>query len=99
MSVAETSRTALQSMEPHLDRLELLVISTIIKHGPMTCDRCEEITGLAHQTISARFNALAKPTRKLIEDSGEKRKTRSGRPAVVWRIPQKPQVEEQQSFI
>jgi predicted ArsR family transcriptional regulator len=77
----QTSEEALASLEPHLDRLEKIVLSQIDQH-PMTCDEVESQTGLSHQTASARIRALAQ--RELINATDERRKTRSGRKAIVW---------------
>lgn len=48
----------------------------------MTCDEVEIVTGLKHQTASARIRELA--LKGLIKDSGKRRLTRSGRKAVVY---------------
>lgn len=50
-----------------------------------TCDEVEEVTGLRHQTASARVNELM--TKGVIWDTGVRRKTRSGRNAAVWMVP------------
>lgn len=57
-------------------------IYQLISDKPKTCDEIEMITGLSHQTASARVNDLKKAYR--IHDSGERRKTRSNRNATVW---------------
>lgn len=73
-------------MEPHIGRLELIVRKTIELRGikGATCDEIEHLLALSHQTTSARCRRLAVLGR--IVDSGERRKTRSGRNAVVWRV-------------
>jgi hypothetical protein len=48
----------------------------------LTCDEVEQRLSMTHQTASARVHELAKL--EAIVDSGRKRKTRSGRGAVVW---------------
>ena len=55
----------------------------VVTRQPRTCDAVEVITGLSHQTVSARLRGLV--LRGQIEDSGSKARTRSGRWAVVWR--------------
>ena len=54
------------------------------EHGDdgFTCDEVERALDRTHQSISARINEL-RDTGWII-DSGERRKTRSGRNAVVW---------------
>lgn len=47
-----------------------------------TCDEVEQWMGVRYQTASARINELHRA--ELIVDSGERRKTRSGRTAKVW---------------
>lgn len=49
-----------------------------------TCDEIEAFTGLKHQTASARVNDLVKAG--LLVDSGERRPTRSNRPARVLKL-------------
>lgn len=66
-----------------LSRLEARVLAVVMKH-PRTCDAVEQITGLSHQTVSARLRGLV--LRDQIENSGQKARTRSGRWAVVWRV-------------
>lgn len=48
----------------------------------MTCDDVEIATGGLHQTISARICYLR--DRGCIADSGKRRRTRTGRKAIVW---------------
>ncbi len=47
-----------------------------------TCQEVELKSGWPHQSVSARICELRK--QKLIVDSGMKRKTLSGRNAIVW---------------
>lgn len=56
--------------------------STSGKLVGVTSDEAEAELELSHQTCSARFNELR--NRGLIVDSGERRKTRSGRNAAVY---------------
>jgi predicted transcriptional regulator len=79
-----TSNYAALTMEPHLERLEALCRDAITGAlAGLTCDELEQETGLAHQTASARVNALWRDG--LIQRTAEKRKTRSGRFAFVYR--------------
>lgn len=85
-----TSKEAARSMDDQLPRLERVVLLAIRSRGKngLTCDEAEQYTELPHTTCSARINALAKPERRLIVKSGEKRKTRSGRRADVYVTPE-----------
>lgn len=67
--------------DEELARLEQRVYETL--QTPRTCDEVEVLTGLAHQTASARIRGLV--LRRQIINSGEKRITRHNRRAVVWR--------------
>jgi hypothetical protein len=73
--------------KPYLSDKQQQVYDLILLAGwtGMTCDAVEEKTGLTHQCCSARINELEnfKPE-PLIEDRGIRRKTRSGRTAVVY---------------
>lgn len=78
-----TSRIARESIAPVLSTIKQLVLDTIRKSpNGLNCDECEAITGLKHQTCSARFRDLK--DMGLIVKTGERRNTRSGRPADVW---------------
>jgi hypothetical protein len=79
--IQETSREAwerIQSVAPNLRE----AVYQIIKRVPMTTDEIEALTDLRHQTASARVNDLMKM--RMVFDSGDRRKTRSGRNAIVW---------------
>jgi len=54
----------------------------------MTCDETVEITDALHQTISPRFYELHTSGR--IIDSGQRRKTRRGRNAIVYVVATRP---------
>lgn len=56
------------------------VISTI--PGGLTTDQVQQRMRETHQTVSPRITELR--DRGLIKDSGRRRKTRSGRAAIVW---------------
>ncbi len=78
-----TSREAALSIVPHRQALALRVFTFIQQSGidGMTCDEVEMLSGLSHQTASARINELAK-IRAIVP--GGRRQTRSGRQAMVW---------------
>ena len=81
---SDRSKAAAESIEKDTNRLRRLVYEEIKEAGSsgMTCDEVEARLDLKHQTVSARMRELAIAGR--IIDSELKRKTRSGRAAVVW---------------
>jgi len=64
------------------------VMLNLISQRPRTCDEIVTL-GFAHQSASAAINWLMR--RGNIVPSGEKRKTRMGRSAIVWRHEENPQ--------
>lgn len=80
---ATSAAAAATIRDTELGRLEARVLAVVTK-CPRTCDAIETVTGLSHQTVSARLRGLV--LRDQIEDSGKKARTRSGRWAVVWRV-------------
>lgn len=82
-SGGETSREAARSIRSALPRLEAMVLSALSGCSGMTAHEMETATGLAGNTVRPRLVGLRE--RGLIEDTGERRVTPSGRKAVVWR--------------
>jgi hypothetical protein len=80
----ETSRAAALEIEPQLSRLRSLVLGAVRSCGPhgSTCDELEVRLGIAGNTVRPRLWELRRFG--LIEDSGLRRLTRSGRRAVCW---------------
>lgn len=78
-----TSFAAAKSVEKDVSRIAKRVFDAL-KRDPRACFEIEEDLDLSHQTASARITQLRKDG--LIEDSGEKRRTRSMRQAIVWRV-------------
>jgi hypothetical protein len=81
---SDTSEAAAASVEEALNRLEGQVLTCLKGRGDSgaTDDEIEQLTGMAHQTASARRRTLV--LKGLVKDSGQRRKTRSGRSAAVW---------------
>lgn len=81
---SDTSEEAAESMAEHAPGLEAKVLAAIVVFGMAgaTTDELEAALKMTHQTCSARVNGLAE--RGAIADSGERRKTRSGRRATVY---------------
>jgi len=75
------------SMNTHVGRLARQCfdeIGTVYRNGGvgLTVDQLEQVMHGKHQTISARVNELR--NKGWLADTGIKRPTRSGRPAIVW---------------
>lgn len=81
---ADTSAAAFQSTTTVSRALARNVVFSQIYAFPcgMTCDAVEAASGMSHQTCSARITELV--TEGRIRDTGERRKTRSGRAARVY---------------
>ncbi|WP_298962490.1 hypothetical protein [uncultured Methylobacterium sp.] len=83
--LSSTSKEAAGSMKPRAAALRQLVLDTIRSHRDgLTCDEVEALTGLRHQTASARICELRDVN--VIVATGDKRPTRSGRNAAVYRV-------------
>lgn len=80
--------TSLQAHRSQKDKAptDCMVVYNRLRKYPRgaTCDRLEQALGMSHQTTSARLNDLAR--RGKIVDSGRREKTRTGRPAICWKI-------------
>lgn len=79
-----TSRAAAVSVADDLNRLERAVLDRLESAGMAghTDDELEVLTGMSHQTVSARRRTLV--LKNMVMDSGKQRPTRSGRKAVAW---------------
>ncbi len=78
----QTSIEAFDSIQGYVPTLNQRVFKIIKDNQGMTCDEIEVILGIRHQTISSRITHLSKIG--VIVDSAQRRKTRSGRNAIVW---------------
>lgn len=83
---SDTSKQAAASIEPHLARLERIVFEVVARAGAvgLTAQEIEETHGIPGNTVRPRLVALCR--KGMVRDSGERRNTRSGRRAVVWKI-------------
>jgi hypothetical protein len=81
---SDTSKDAGASMLGQAPVLRARVLALIAAAGASghTCDEIEQLMRMRHQTASARICELR--DRNQVRDSGLRRKTRSGRRAVVW---------------
>jgi len=81
---ADTSELAYAETPARVrSKLRYKVLSTIKARGNATCDEIESLLDLSHQSCSARVTELKRDG--LIEDTGEKRLTRQGRKARVYK--------------
>ena len=81
---SDTSKAAAESIKEHLSRLEYAVLDAIRHSGQsgMNCWEVEKATNISRACSSARLNGLC--GKGLIFDSGIRRKTDTGRNAVVY---------------
>ena len=78
----ETSRDAYQSVD--VTHLRGKVLAMLKRLQGATCDEAQIVLSLTHQSCSPCFTWLSKDGQ--IYDSGQRRVTRSGRKAIVWRV-------------
>lgn len=83
-SVRDTSMKAGEDIRRPAPGLREIVLTQIRISGMfgITCDEIEQQLGMKHQTVSARIRELVQKDK--IEDTGMRRKTRSGSKAIVW---------------
>lgn len=88
----ETSRDAAESIKPHLNALCLKVLAAV-QQAPdgHTCEELEHLTGMKHQTCSARLNDLANCQPPLVtfdcntpDGKPRRRRNTSGRTARIY---------------
>jgi hypothetical protein len=94
---SDTSQAAAESIAETVTGKRLTVLNAVKAHplSGLTCDELQSITGFLHQTCSARVTELK--LANLIFDTGTRRKTRTGRSAVVWTAV-RPDVPKVQAF-
>ncbi len=85
---SETSREAAEKIEPVKYTMQdrIVVFASGAQSTGVTVDEVERFLGMLHQSAGARVRELVLAG-KLV-DSEQTRKTRSGRNAVVWCLPQ-----------
>ena len=79
-----TSREAWRSFLPDSAKLDRLIMKSLEDLGEVTCQRIEGYIDRDHQAVSGNLRHLVE--KNLVEDSGRRGKTRSGRSAILWRI-------------
>jgi hypothetical protein len=87
----DTSREAAEAIKGDLGRLQRLVLKTVAEAPDgLTCKEVEQITGLSHQTASARLNELANCQPPFVEhrmeEGGERYRRRATGPRSSGRI-------------
>jgi predicted transcriptional regulator len=97
MLIQQTSRDAYESVnrgnipirQQILDKFHVKSSTGCYYSVHRTCDELEYKLGAKHQTVSAAIRSLVKEG--VLQDSGFKRKTRSGRSAICWELVDVPQ--------
>lgn len=78
----ETSRKAADRALPKTGTKRHEIWLLIQKHGGLTADEINEITGISPNTINPTIRGLVLDG--WLEDCGERRNTRTGNEAIVW---------------
>jgi len=86
LTASDTRLAAHRRIAPHKSRLCQVVLDafTVYRAEGLTTQQAEGVTGLEHSTASARVVELV--AAGLLYDSGTRRKTRSGRSAIVYKV-------------
>ncbi len=84
MLIQQTSIDAYESVNRGNNSMKDKVYDLITMTGVIHCEGVEIILDERHQSISASIRHLVKEG--LVEDSGLKTKTSSGRKAILWQI-------------
>ena len=83
MLIQQTSRAAYESVGRGCNSLHDRLLESLVDEN-YTCDELEVLLDAKHQSISARIRQGVLDGD--IEDSGERRPTRSNRQAIVWAL-------------
>jgi predicted ArsR family transcriptional regulator len=97
MTYRETSREAHESIKDQVPTIQERILSAIKSSGGKACFEIEAELELTHQTASAAMSGMNK--KGSIVDSGKRRKTASGRNAIVWQVPTPPQEKGGQGLL
>lgn len=84
----ETSIEAADAVAPKTGRLQRLTLEAITASGAngLTADEAAEAVGLDRWSIQPRVSELR--AKRLIADSGQRRRNATGKRAIVWVLPQ-----------
>lgn len=80
----DTSRAAARAKEPRSGTQKRMIYDLISEHNGLTDDEIEIMTGLTHQSASSSRNALMNDG--FVIKTDERRRTRQGEKAIVWRV-------------
>lgn len=83
-SHSETSLAAAKQIEPHLGRLQIVVLDFLRQRGAYGATDEEMQEALALNPSTQRPRRIELVAKGLVIDLGPKRKTRSGRLASIW---------------
>ncbi len=85
---SDTSEEAAASMTGQRSRIRIAIMAYFVRQGAIgaTCDEVELQLGLSHQTASARIREMSL-ARVIVDSVTERRRTRSGRRARVYKLP------------
>lgn len=78
----KTSNEAFESFLPYRETVQAQIMG-LLRSRNLTDDEMEAILEMRHQTVSSVRRSLVKAGK--VEATGDKRETRSGRRAQVWR--------------
>lgn len=81
---SSTSERAAEAIEPFMTAQRWKVLTTFRQFGLLTDEDVAGITGLSASSVRPRRGELVELG--YVIDSGEERKTKSGRAAVLWRV-------------
>ncbi len=79
--MSNTSQKAAESIREHAGTMRHKVWQSLVVFGPMTREEIEAVTGYGGNTVRPRVAELVK--RRLVRETDQRRKTKSGREAVV----------------
>lgn len=87
---SDTSRAAAEAIKPCTGAMRQAVYNYLLRNGPATDEEMQE--GIPMSQNGQRPRRCELVAAGLVEDSRERRKTRAGKKAVVWRIRVEPEV-------
>ena len=84
MTISDTSLDAHQQTLPRRERLRIAIEEVLQVRGPMTSDEVAAVLAEHWGDIRPRFTELSKDGK--VEDTGDRRPSARGNPAIVWRL-------------
>lgn len=79
----DTSAWAAESVRHTAPKARAKVVAAFAQHGPLTCEQVEQVTGMSHQSCSARIREAVQKDE--IVWTGDYRKGSSGRMQRVYK--------------